>query len=236
VNTERNAENYEKGDTHFVTSRGFYGLGTYFGVPFRRNQPSTNRPWGLESRPTQPENNLFATLDLRDWANYFAQWFGRRISYYKPASEDLRAWEEESKRRQGAVMMAALRRDTVTNMSYIMGKNDEENLKGFVTWVNGVNNDFQQRFGVPAPDLGIAAAMLGYDAYFVPPSMTNALRGGETVVLNRGKTIVTTPYKQKNYTTNSGVDTNEVMRTFESLARREQKVTRENMQGIRRPR
>jgi len=177
VSRDSNLDDLFYGEEHHVPRQpGWYGTGTYFGVPRGYS------PW--DNLVTPVTNEIFLETTIPFKINTLTRNYGTRGYEYQLSTGQTEAeWNAEAFSRKPAVMMATLKSDAKTNFAFV------NSVAEYDLWVKNLTSEFAKRYGRLSPDLGTMAAMLGYDAIQIPTFVNRS--GNEMLVFNRSKLIVT---------------------------------------------
>lgn len=87
-----------------------------------------------------------------------------------------------------------LRKGSKTNINEIIAPDGKMSKPQFESWLREISDDFRSRYGRIHPNIGVMAAMLGYDAVVIPHAVNGV--GQEVMVFNRAATgVLRTPIR-----------------------------------------
>ena len=173
VSRDSNMDDLFYGEKHHAPRQsGWFGTGTYFQLPF-------------------PSIGVETNWEAKWLLNRVAAVYGKRLPEYRDSSgQPMDTWRAEAKQRRGAIMLGLLKPDAKTNSEFSGSETR------FNEWVNLISKEFSRRYGFVHNDLGVVAAILGYDAIVIPNFVNNS--GGELLVFNRSKLILSEVARKTN--------------------------------------
>lgn len=157
-------------DVYRPAQAGYFGSGTYY---------MTNNALTQDVPPNKPSlSQVVRRLTGSDMAMY-----GFMSEEYFAGDEikDIRARMGEER---PTAVISGIKAGAVTNFSDIMGGMTNVNRR-FQTWLSGLTNSFKNQFGFVHPNIGLMAAVMGYDAIAIPNGVPGVGEGHEILVLNR---------------------------------------------------
>lgn len=149
---------------------GFFGSGTYYmsNNTFAQDEKSPNPSLAqVVKRLTNSDISIYSLLS------------GEYLD-----DREIQATRSRMGAELPAVVVGGLKAGAVTNFSDIMGGMTNVN-KRYTAWLTGLTDSFQKQFGFVVPNIGIMAAIMGYDAIAIPMGVAGVGGGHEIIVLNR---------------------------------------------------